>query len=765
YQYMFNVLQLNNGNGTFSEIGQLSGVSNTDWSWTTLFADFDNDADKDLLVTNGLVRDIKNKDYIISRKALMDSLKNVALAAGKKPSINSMELIDMAPSIKLNNYIYANNDDLTFTDKGRDWGFMDNTWTHGAAYADLDNDGDLDIVMNNMNEVAFVYRNKTVERGNKNYLRVQLIGDHGSNRYSYGAKVWIYQGEELQVQEVSPVRGYFSSSEPILHFGLGDNALIDRLLVQWPDGRRMEMESVKGGQLLQLRQADAKTGALVALDYGPKLFEDRTLSAGIDFVHQENNYDDYKEEILLPHRMSHLGPCMATADVDGNGLEDFYIGGAAGQAGVLYLQQSGGTFQAADSKPWGSDQKSEDINALFFDADGDSDMDLYVVSGGNEFAEGSAALRDRLYLNNGKGQFSKSNGLPNIKVSGGVVSAGDMDGDGDQDLFVGGRQTPGKYGHIARSYVLQNNKGRFTDVTTEIAPDLERPGMVTDAQWLDIDQDQDQDLIVTGEWMPIGVYLNEGGKLKTATKEVGLEKTNGWWNRIAVTDMDGDGDQDLIVGNLGLNIKYKASEEEPFKVYIKDFDGNGTNDVYLGYYDTDGVCYPVRGRECSSQQLPFVKKEFKTYDAFANASIDKVLGARSEGAIYHEAQVFETVYIENLGNKQFKVHKLPNEAQISPTYGIICRDWNGDGHMDVLLAGNYYEREVETTRSDAGIGQVLLGNGKGEFKALHPSETGIIAYLDVRALAMVEDAQQNAIVLIANNNNGMQVYRQQRLVN
>lgn len=764
YQYMFNTLQLNNGNGTFSEIAHLAGVAQTDWSWATLFADFDNDGDKDLHVSNGQPRDTRNKDYEIRRKIYMDSLANAARARGEKPSINSMLLIDMAPFEKLTNYLFVNNGDLAFEDKASEWGMPEKTWTQGGAYADLDNDGDIDVILHNMNDPAFIYENQATDINDNHYLKLKLEGDHGQNRLSLGAKAWIYHGDKMQVLEVSPNRGYMSSSDPVLHFGLGEATTVDRLVVQWLDGRQMELKDVSVDQTLTLKQADASFAKFATMELPAPLFQDLTKASGIDYVHRENNYDDFKDEVLLPHRMSQLGPCAATADVNQDGLEDLFLGGAVGQEGVLFLQQANGPFIRSSSQPWRMDDLSEDINALFFDAEGDGDPDLYVVSGGNEFPKDHPALQDRMYLNDGNGNFTKGS-LPTMNVSGGVAKAGDLDGDGDMDLFVGGRQVPGQYGFPAKSFILQNDNGRFSDVTAQLAPELVQPGMVTDAHWMDLDNDQDQDLLLVGEWMPITVYLNDGGKLSNATAKKGLEKTAGWWNRIVAADMDGDGDEDLIAGNLGLNIKFKASEEHPFTVKVKDFDENGTNDVYLGYYDQEGNLYPVRGRQCSSEQMPFIAEKFETYDAFAKASLDDVLGELVEGAISHQVQLFESVYLENLGNGELKVHKLPKAAQAAPIYGILPRDWNGDGHMDLLLAGNYYEREVETTRSDAGIGTLLLGNGRGQFKAISPAETGIVAYLDVRQLAVVENQQQLPVIFVLNNNYGLQVYGQKLPVN
>ncbi|MEM1323317.1 MAG: VCBS repeat-containing protein [Bacteroidota bacterium] len=752
HQYMFNALQLNNGNGTFSEIAQLSGISNTDWSWTPFFVDFDNDGLRDLMVTNGVMRDMRNNDFNIKTKKYVAERK-----AEGQTTFDHNEILTMAPSVKLSNYLYRNKGDLTFEPIMKQWGFDQKNWSQGAAYADFDNDGDVDMVLNNMNQTASLYRNTATDKRLNNYLRLKVEADQG-NRFAFGAVVKIYYGDEQQIQEVTPMRGYMSCSENLIHFGLGKTKVVDRLEVTWLDGSRLELQDVNANQLLTVNQKQGtKTNRT---NTRPRtLLADASKAAGINFKHQENDFDDFADQILLPYKMSHLGPCLARADVNGDGQEDVFIGGAAGQASMLYLQTSGGRFTEAKTQTWTTHKVSEDVGATFFDADGDGDQDLYVVSGGNEFSEGAAALQDRLYLNDGQGQFADaSNRLPKMRISGSTAAAADFDGDGDQDLFVGGRLVPSKYGFVPRSYLLQNNNGKFTNITESAAPDLVNPGMVTDALWMDFDGDQDEDLILVGEWMPLSFFENKEGQLGNVTEAMDMANTTGWWNCISAADFDGDGDQDLVAGNLGLNIKYKASEEQPFKVYVKDFDENGSNDVYLGYYDQDGVCYPVRGRECSSQQLPYIKKEFKTYDDFANASIEKILGERKDGAVYHEAKVFTSMYIENQ-NGVFHPKALPNEAQISPIFGTAIYDWNGDGYLDMLVAGNYYQREVETTRSDAGIGRLLLGDGKGNFEPMPAAQAGLRAYKDVRAVGLVLDDQQQPMVLIANNDDALEVYK------
>lgn len=755
HQYMFNTLQMNNSNGFFSEIAQMAGVSQTDWSWAPLFVDFDLDGWKDLYVSNGLLKDVRNKDYHIKYEQMLEEKKKEAQS--EQVTIDPMEVLEMIPSQKIKNYMYRNQGDLTFANYTDDWGLDQPSFSQGAAYGDFDGDGDIDLVVNNMNDYAFLYKNLAVENRVGNYLNVKLIGTD-RDRASMGARVEIEVNGQKQLQEVSPVRGYMSTSENILHFGLGSSDKISKLTAKWLDGRTIELQDVKVNQVLTLKYDD---GAIQQpkQETANTLFESITQGSGVDFRHVESQFNDYAVEVLLPYRMSQLGPALGVGDCNGDGLEDIYAGGAAGQSGVLYLQQPGGFFQRATRQPWESDRSQEDAGALFFDADGDGDNDLLVTSGSNEFAEDSPLFQDRLYLNDGGGNFSRDpNGLPKMYTSSGKAAAADYDMDGDLDLFISGRQVPLHYGHPVNSYLLKNNGGKFSDATEESAKDLISLGMATDGKWVDYDADGDMDLVVVGEWMPITFLENKDGILTNKTSDMGMDNTTGWWNCIEMADMDGDGDMDFVIGNLGLNIKHKASEEEPFRCFIKDFDGNGSNDVYLGYYDKDGVCYPVRGRQCSSEQMPFIKKKFATYEDFATADINKVLEGKMDNAISLEARVFESVYIENQGNGQFRVVKLPHAAQVSPSYGIALGDWNRDGAMDIFTAGNFYQREVETTRSDAGIGCVLLGDGKGGFTPVHPRETGIQAILDVRDVKMINRSGSPYIVL-ANNNDNIHVYR------
>jgi hypothetical protein len=548
-----------------------------------------------------------------------------------------------------------------------------------------------------------------------------------------------------------------SSSETVAHFGLGKHDMVDTVRILWLDGSSAMMTNVKANQVLKIAPQRQSNRENDTWDDEQALFTNITEQTGIDHHHRENEFDDYAREILLPYELSHLGPCIVTGDVNGDNFDDFYVGGAAGYPGALFIQADSQKFTRHENATWEMDQQFEDTGAEFFDADSDGDLDLYVVSGGNEFEIGSQKYQDRLYINDGNGRFSRSsNRLPAFYVSGGVVKASDFDGDGDEDLFVGGRQVPGKYGFTPESYILRNDGKVFTDVTEQVAPFLKTIGMVTDAGWFDFDEDGYTDLVVVGEWMPITWIRNVAGKFEDLTEEMGFANSQGWWNRIQAADFDQDGDLDFAVGNLGLNIKYKASETEPFRLYADDFDKNGTHDVYLGYYDEDGICYPVRGRECSSQQLPYILDKYPSYDLFAKASIENVLGELSPNGVKKEAKVFSSSYIMN-DQGAFTLKSLPSLAQIAPINGIIAKDWNADGLVDLFIAGNYYEREVETTRSDAGFGQILLFQQNGTFKSLHPKETGLIADKNVRAIGLIEGSGKPCI-LIANNNDKVEIF-------
>ncbi len=746
YQYMQNCLQLNRGvdekgNPVFSEVSRLAGIATTDWSWSVLFADLDNDGWKDIAISNGTRRDINNRDYFNNLKA-RNHFGGVKLTA---------EEIQKIPSEKVSNYVYKNTGNYTFKNVVEEWGWEEKTFSNGAIYADLDNDGDLDYVVNNIDQQVSVYRNNN--SSNNNYLNINLKGPE-NNINAIGAKVQIISKNLKQHNELTLSRGFQSSVAPEIHFGLGQETLVDQVKVVWPDGSVSKIKDVKANQNLVINFSSEKQSKEQVVKDQITFKTVNLDSLQIDFKHQENKYNDYFFEPLLPHKTSMLGSGVAVSDVNGDGLEDFYIGGASKQSGALYIQNSEGKFRKSNIDIWKLDADKEDIGALFFDADNDGDKDLYVVSGGNEqLAINDSTFQDRLYLNDGTGNFTKgAQNLPKINTSGGRVKAGDYDADGDLDLFVTGRLVVGKYPWPAKSYILKNENGIFRDVTSQLAPEFEELGMITDANWTDFDGNGTLDLMIVGEWTPILFYSNINGEFKNVTKHIGLENTNGWWSSITQDDFDNDGDIDYVVGNLGLNYKYKASVSEPFEVYADDFDKNDRKDIVLSYYNF-GKLFPVRGKSCSSQQIPSLKKKFEDYGSFAVAGVEEVYGEQElkNAEIHYKAYNFASSYIENLGKGTFKLSKLPNEAQFSSVNQIVSRDVDNDGFKDLVIAGNLYASEIETPRNDSGIGVYLKGNGKGEFSVAPNAQCGLYIRGDVKDLAIINIIGEEHVIAVKNN--------------
>jgi hypothetical protein len=754
HAYMFNSFQLNNGNGTFSNIAGMAGVLRTDWSWAALLADFDNDGWKDYFVSNGYRRYARDNDFRNEMARRRDA------NGGSIPLNMRQEMYDMMPQIALPNIIYRNNRDLTFSNMTLDWGMPESTYSNGAAYADLDGDGDLDLVINNIHQQASLYKNQAVEQGRGNFLRVQLKPRTTSTPIQ-GTRVTIYCEEQLQFQEWQTSRGFQSTVDATLHFGLGEAEIVDRIEVIWPDGTSQLITGIGANQTLVIDQQEATKGAVAqkALP-SPAIQSVNPYALGIDFRHRENNFDDFILEGLLPHRQSTLGPRIAVADVNGDQLDDFFIGGAAGQPGVLYVQNADGTFRKGDHQPWAQfDAACEDIGALFFDADNNGTMDLYVVSGGSgEFPAGAEALQDRLYINFGEGRFQKVNALPAMYTSGNVVKAADFDGDGDLDLFVGGAAAPGKYPYPERSYLLRNDNKKFTDVTAEWSEALLQPGMVKDALWTDLDGNGKPDLVLVGEWMSPMILRNEGSRFTDISSEMGTADLKGWWQSIAEADVDGDGDMDLIAGNIGLNTKYTVKPEKPLKIFGGDFDNNGVNDCVLSKPYKDKFV-PARGRQCSSEQMPFIKEKFPTYNDFAQASIEDVYGKdQLKNALELTATTFASLVLLRDGDG-FKPHKLPSLAQTAPINAIIPGDYDGDGIADLLIAGNNHDSEVETPRYDAGTGLFLRGDGQGGFQPLRVYESGLYAAGNVKDVALIKlGGDKGQLLLIANNNAPVQAY-------
>ncbi|MCA0154140.1 VCBS repeat-containing protein [Winogradskyella vincentii] len=743
YQYMTNTLQINTGMGTFSDIGNMAGMAYTDWSWSSLMVDLDNDGLKDILVSNGIKKDVDNNDY----KSILNSLNKDSTTVDYL-----FEISKNAPSQPISNYAFKNKGDFEFQKMTKEWGFSTPSFSNGMAYGDLDNDGDLDVVVNNIQSEAFVYRNNATG----NFLKIKLEGSM-NNKFGYGAKAIIYHNGKKQIAENLVTRGYFSSVEPQLLFGLGKDTMIEKVEVIWPNGKVNVFENIKANRVIEADIADAKAIRIQKEKSDPFFENIDVQDLGLDFTHKENEYDDWKEQILLPHRLSQNGPFSATGDINGDGLEDMFVGGAKDQSGVLYIQNSSGKFSKNSSQPWNSDSGSEDLGCLFFDADGDKDLDLYVASGGNEFKLGDNALLDRLYINDGVGNFSRDlRALPSIKQSSQSVASSDIDNDGDLDLFVGTRLIPGQYTFPADSYLLINENGKFRKASTERAPALENIGMVTDAVFTDINKDGTQDLMIVGEWMEVKVLLNENGNFEDNSTDFGLEDTRGIWWSITAADLDGDGDEDYVLGNLGKNNKFKASEEHPFKVYANDFDNNGTNDVVLAkFYKDDYV--PVRGRECTSQQMPYVAEKFEDYHSFASSKLFEILPEdKVDDAVIYEIKSFESIVLINEGD-HFVKRLLPTAVQISPIKSSLVTDVNKDGIMDIVLAGNHYGVEVETTRYDAGYGAVLLGTSDGNYVVQSPKQSGFYVPFDSRNLSQITINGKESIV-VTNNNDQLKIF-------
>ncbi len=755
YQYMFNNLHLNQGNNTFSDIAALSGVSSTDWSWSNLIGDFDNDGWKDLYITNGLLRDIRNSDAAKTLpKKVLKIVTDYYTANPSESTRNVLDIIDIndvlntVPSQPIKNYAYKNNGDLTFSKVIKDWGFEKNSFSNGAAYADLDNDGDLDIVVNNVNQEAFVYQNNSNDFDEKNYLRVVPID--ASKLPVEGTKITLYTGNKTQFMQLARTRGMYSTSEPIAHFGLKNADVVDKLVVEWPDHTTNVLKNVKPNQLLKITKSKGNK-TVVKKDVTP-IFKPQNDPPPLTFKHLENPFDDYAKQILLPHKLSQFGPAMAIADVNNDGLDDIFLGGAAGISADLYLQQKDKTFALQSNPPWYQHKSSEDIDALFVDIDNDNDLDLFVASGGNEFEVGAQQYIDRLYINDGQGNFKYDQArVDTYLISSGKVVPKDFDNDGDTDLFVAGKFIPHDYPNPASSVILENVNGYFKNHTHMLAPGLKEVGLINDAAWVDYNNDGFVDLMLAGEWMPITIFENQNNSFSKVTNPTGLEHDLGWWFNIKAEDMDNDGDMDIIGGNLGLNYKYRATAEEPFEVHYDDFDNSGSRDIVLSYYNF-GERFPVRGKSCSTQQVPKLEDKFPAYNLFAESDLEAIYGKNAlKKALRLEATNFASTYYENLGNGKFKPSQLPILAQLSNVNDMIIQDFNHDGNKDILAAGNLFVSEIETPRNDAGIGILLLGDGKGGFISSPSTQSGVYAPWDVKKLGKMMIGNNTHIVMATNN--------------
>ena len=745
YQYMFNSLNVNNGNGTFSNHAQLAGIGQTDWSWAPLVADLDNDGWKDIYITNGLRKDVLNLDFINNTSP--QYARKVG-ANGQLSEDQFKALLSEMPSEKVANFAFRNLGALQFQEVTTDWQLDTPSFSNGGAYADLDLDGDLDLIINNLDQAPFLFRNQTAGGTSNHFLRVQLKGPK-ENPYALGSKVYVRTSDNQQFQQLYPSRGFQSSVEPILHFGLGQAEQAE-LEIIWPDGQQSKLSAVSSNQVLTVDyQQQSKQSVPEQVSPTP-LFANTTKSNALQHRHRENAFDDFKQQFLLPHELSSFGPKLAIGDLNADGLTDLFVGGAAGEAGTLYQRTASGWESL--SGPWTEQRAQEDTDVLFFDADQDGDEDLYVASGGNEFSAGAKLLHDRLYINDGQGSFSNATGqLPDVRENSSCVKAADFDGDGDLDLFVGGRQVPGEYPRAASSFLLLNEAGQFRDASADLLPTLKDLGMITDALWSDFDNDGQIDLILTGEWMGIQFYKNEKDHFSLATPTTGLPGLTGWYNCLASGDFDQDGDIDYLAGNLGLNHRFKASQDSPLELHADDFDQNGSIDLVLSYAFA-GKQYPLYGRHVMQDQLVSLKRQFPIFADYARSTVKDIWDAEALAKAQHfTVHNFASIYLENQGQGQFTSHQLPIAAQSAPINAFLVEDFNGDGHLDVLLAGNDYGTEFRTPRADAGHGLVLLGDGTGQFSPLSIAESGIYLPGEVRDLELIKGAGGNMILVGVND--------------
>ena len=737
HQYTRNSLQLNNQDGSFSEIALFAGIAATDWSWSALFTDMDLDGFKDIFITNGIFRRSNDLDYInyISADTIQMSLQH-------EMQEKHLRLIEKMPQIKLANFAFGNKGDLTFENKTKEWGLTEISYSNGGTFADLDNDGDPDLITNNVKDEAFLIENRSIEQkvrhdSTNHFLRIKLKGNAG-NHFGLGAKVIVFANGRQQLQECQPVRGYQSSGDHRLIFGVGNQTKIDSLWVIWPDDHFQSIHKLDVDRQIELHQKDATR----KFDYSyfhqhTTLFRETTSDLGINFRHKENKFVEFTREALLPHMLSAEGPAAAVGDVNGDGLEDVFFGGAKWQTAGLFLQQPTGKFIVSKQQAFKSDSTKENVDAVFFDMDGDNDNDLLVVNGGNEFMEPSAFVKPSLYRNDGKGNFSAADGLPEMFITASSVSVADFDNDKDIDVFIGVRAIPYQYGIEPANFLLENDgQGNFTNVTSTKAPILSRFGFITHSIWTDIDNDQDSDLLLAAEWKPLVILLNENGKFKPLLDST-FENFYGWWNDLNAADFDKDGDMDFIAGNLGLNSMLKASSKTPVKMYVSDFDSNGSTEQILTHV-INGKEYPFYTRDEMVKQIPSLKKKFLSFSAYASATINEIFDAQtlSRAAVF-QANYFESVYIENLGNLKFRLIPLPKAVQFSTLNSSAIDDFNQDGKLDVLVGGNFYPVNIQMGRYDASFGSLLLGNGHGGFSAMPNIQSGLNIHGEVRRIRKV----------------------------
>ncbi|PIV17965.1 MAG: RNA-binding protein [Flavobacteriales bacterium CG03_land_8_20_14_0_80_35_15] len=746
-QYMFNSLQLNMGANKFHNIAQLAGLSKSDWSWAGLIFDTDNDGNEDLYITNGFRKYSSDNDV---RMRITEAKKKYN---GNIPFEIKETIYNNLPSEKLENILYKNNGDLNFKNVTPSSGLNIPSFSNGAAYADLDNDGDLDIVVNNIDDEAFLFKNKTIENSAGNFIKIITKGMNSENF----AKVSISYKGLTKTKESLRVRGYLSTVDNEILFGLGKESIIDTVSVIWPSGKFEKRYKVKTNTTLTFNENDAHNSKEMKPIKADFLFT--KVANSIDFIHKENDFNDFEKEILLPYKQSTLGPSINKGDVNNDGKDDFYIGGALGQAGQLFIQASKG-FLKVKNQAFTDDARYEDMESLFVDIDNDGDNDLYVVSGGSEFTERSESLTDRLYLNDGKGGFSrtKSSDLKDYTISGKSVTKIDFDKDGDNDIIVGNRIKPQKYPLSDPSLIYENVNGTLRNVTAMIAPDFENFGIVNKVITTDFNNDGWDDFIAVGEWTPIGIFLNEKGTFRAISKESNLDNEKGWWYSIIETDVNKDGNKDYIIGNVGLNYKYHVDSEKPLRIYAGDFDLNGTQDDVLSY-KFKGNFVPARGKECSTQQMPFISKKTPSYKQFANATLVDIYGEKINNAYQREVNEFHSILLLNEGNGKFKKLELPIMAQSLPILDGDVFDFNKDGFEDLIIVGNIFNTEVETPRLDNPFALILISNKKDGYTVLGPDKTGLFIDGNAKSVKIIKQNYLNKIfAVIATNNAKTEVF-------